>query len=411
VLPRLLPRLISLLALALVAPALVTTTTATAAPAAAAPATRQIQYAEWRGGTLADGSFAGTVLRKAWVRIDQPVGTRTYGGTRYDVGRWVSPWQEPGFALTELVASWQAKTPGNSWVEVQVRGRNAQGRRSSWDTLARWAAGDQHVRRTSVGGQGDDLADVNVDTWQVPGGAVAWQLRVSLMRTGKARPRVRAVGAMASRLPDVDDVATSRRGVASGKNHVVLDVPGYSQMIHSGHYPSWGGGGQAWCSPTSLSMVLAHHDALPKPSSYSWVPSGHPQPWVDHGARMTYDHAYGGTGNWSFNAAYAGSRLGSQGRAYVTRLRSLRQAERFIARGVPLVASIAFGRDELDGAPISSTNGHLLVIVGFTRSGDVVVNDPAARRNKGVRRTYDRGQFEDAWLPASGGLVYVVDAG
>jgi hypothetical protein len=92
-------------------------------------------------------------------------------------------------------------------------------------------------------------------------------------------------------------------------------------------------------------------------------------------------------------------------------LRSLRQAERFIARGVPLVASIAFGSGELDGAPISSTNGHLLVIVGFTRSGDVVVNDPAARRNKGVRRTYDRGQFEDAWLPASGGLVYVLDAG
>ena len=25
-----------------------------------------------------------------------------------------------------------------------------------------------------------------------------------------------------------------------------------------------------------------------------------------------------------------------------------------------------------------------------------MVNDPAAKRNKGVRRTYDRGQFEDA---------------
>jgi hypothetical protein len=408
VLPRLLTRLtrlIPLIALALVTPTLTTSS------AAAAPPTRHIQYAEWRGATLAEGSFAGTVLRRDWVRIDQPVGTRTYGGTPYDVGRWLSPWHEPGFALTELVASWQAKTPGNSWVEVQVRGRNAQGRRSSWDTLGRWAAGDQHIRRTSVGGQGDDLADVNVDTWQVPGGAVAWQLRVNLMRAGPARPKVRAVGAMASRLPDVDDVATSRRGVASGKNHTVLDVPRYSQMVHSGHYPSWGGGGRAWCSPTSLSMVLAHHDALPRPSAYSWVPSGHPQPWVDYGARMTYDHAYGGTGNWSFNAAYAGSRLGSQGRAYVTRLRSLRHAERYIARGVPLVASIAFGRGQLDGAPISSTNGHLLVIVGFTRSGDVVVNDPAAKRNKGVRRTYDRGQFEDAWLPASGGLVYVVDAG
>ena len=38
------------------------------------------------------------------------------------------------------------------------------------------------------------------------------------------------------------------------------------------------------------------------------------------------------------------------------------------------------------------------MIVGFTDDGDVVVNDPAAPANAGVRRTYDRGQFEDAWL-------------
>ena len=59
----------------------------------------------------------------------------------------------------------------------------------------------------------------------------------------------------------------------------------------------------------------------------------------------------------------------------------------------------------------------LLVIVGFTRTGDVVVNDPAAGTNKGVRRTYDRGQFEDAWLKrypsggsmkGSGGVAYVI---
>ena len=72
------------------------------------------------------------------------------------------------------------------------------------------------------------------------------------------------------------------------------------------------------------------------------------------------------------------------------------------------MASIAFGAGELDGAPISASNGHLLVIVGFTKRGNVVVNDPAARTASGVRRTYDRGQFEDAWIPTSGGLVYVI---
>ena len=115
------------------------------------------------------------------------------------------------------------------------------------------------------------------------------------------------------------------------------------------------------------------------------------------------------------NADDASPRLQTVG-AMVSRLRSLREAERFIAAGIPLVASVRFGAGELRGSPISSTNGHLMVVVGFTRSGDVVVNDPAASGSSGVRRTYDRGQFEDVWLRrnasgsgGSGGLVYVVN--
>jgi hypothetical protein len=145
--------------------------------------------------------------------------------------------------------------------------------------------------------------------------------------------------------------------------------------------------------------------AYPKASAYAWVGSKHTDPWVDHAARMTYDHDYDGTGNWPFNTAYAAPLAG---KAFVTRLRSLREAERFIKAGIPLVASVTFGKGELDGAPISSTNGHLMVIAGFTRSGDVVVNDPASSTRSGVRRTYDRAQFEQAWLPTSGGLVYVI---
>ena len=64
----------------------------------------------------------------------------------------------------------------------------------------------------------------------------------------------------------------------------------------------------------------------------------------------------------------------------MTRLRSVREAERFIAAGIPLVVSIAFGPGELDGAPIGSSNGHLLVLVGVRDNGNVVVNDPARPR-------------------------------
>ena len=83
-------------------------------------------------------------------------------------------------------------------------------------------------------------------------------------------------------------------------------------------------------------------------------------PWVDHVARVVYDYGYEGAGNWAFNTAYAAILTGN---AFVTRLASLREAERFIRAGIPLAASISFGRGQLSGAPISSTAGHLVVIV------------------------------------------------
>jgi hypothetical protein len=376
-------------------------------PAVAATSARKIAYSSWDSGrALKTGDLRGAVVDHGRLVVtDRGAGTRSLGGRTYDKGVWTSPWRTPGFGFTELIPSWDASTPGRSVVEVSVRGRTGDGRRSSWDVVGRWSAGDTYFKRTSVPGQGDDLADVAVDTWKVDSsaGLSTWQVRVTLLRgAGTHGPRVDAVGAVASRLPGADDVATSAPGPGSG---TTLRLPRYSQMIHQGHYPKWGGGGEAWCSPTSTTMVLGYYDALPPKSAYDWVPSGHPNPFVDYGARATYDHAYDGTGNWPFNTAYAATRTGH---AFVTRLRNLREAGRFIEAGIPLVASIAFGPGELDGAPISSTNGHLVVIAGFTLSGDAVVNDPAADRNRGVRRVYDRGQFEDAWLPKSGGLVYVI---
>jgi hypothetical protein len=369
-------------------------------------APRQIAYTQWDGAAQwRTGRFAGTAVRKSRLVMKAPSDRRRYAGRIYEQGQWRSQWVSPGFALTELIPSWSAKTPADTWVEIRVRGRDAAGKVSSWDVLARWTSSDRHTRRQTKSGQADDLGKVNVDTWQVtaPAGLTAYQVKVNLLRrTGrKASPSMDAVGSVASRLPS-GRVPTSTPATALG---TILDVPRFSQMIHSGHYPAWGNGGEAWCSPTSTSMVLGYYDALPAARAYRWVPAGHTDPWVDYAARMTYDSAYKGTGNWPFNTAYAAPRAG---KAFVTRLRSLREAEKFIAAGIPLVASISYRSGELSGAAISSSNGHLLVIVGFTRTGDVVVNDPAARTRAGVRRTYDRGQFENAWLPTSGGTVYVI---
>jgi hypothetical protein len=384
---------------------------ATAAATAAERATQKIStdLHTWSGEQLSGGRLTGTELRRGRVFLADPVGTRTLAGTTYDVGRWESTWVRPGFGFTELVASWEARTPGDSLVEVSVRGRDAAGRASSWDVLGRWASGDTFFSRTSLGSQDDDLARVAVDTWRAAAaaGLEQWQLRVALLRRTGARttaPSLGHVGATTSRRPDATP-PTSKPGVVSRAGGAVLDVPRFSQMVHDGHYPQWGGGGEAWCSPTSTSMVLAYYDALPPAEDYAWVPDGHPAPWVDHAARMTYDHGYDGTGNWSFNAAYAARLVG---RADVERLPDLRAVERLVADGVPVVISIAFASGQLTGAPISASDGHLLVVVGFTADGDVVVNDPAADSPAGVRRTYDRAQLERAWLSASTGTAYVL---
>ncbi|MGH3453229.1 MAG: C39 family peptidase [Nocardioidaceae bacterium] len=376
-------------------------------------ATRNIDLRRWStDAAWRNGTRAGVGVRNGAIRIDHRIGIRTYadpfggdGPRRYGFAHWTSPWVQPGFGLTELIPSWNANTARGSWIEIAVRGRGG-GAVGSWDVMGRWANGDRGFHRTSPSRQPDDRSSVNVDTLVLDRGHrySAWQLRVTLLRrigtTGS--PAVQSAGAVASRVPRGGSVQAS---ATTMRRTVELDIPRWSQMVHRGDYPQYDGGGRAWCSPTSVAMVLGYWRRLPTPKQYAWVKKPHPARWVDHGARYSYDYRYEGAGNWPFNTAYAGT-LGLD--AYVTRLPSLRAAERFIRRGVPLVASIAFGAGELDGAPLGSTPGHLLVIRGFTRDGRVIANDPAADYARGVRRVYQRRQFENAWLPTTGGTVYVL---
>src|SRR4051812_1148754 len=379
------------------------------APASAASA-RRITYERWATSQqLESGRAHGVVVQHGRLVVGTPAGKRG----RYDYGTWTSPWVSPGYDLTALIPSWNGTTPRDTWVRVDVRGRR-ESAKSSWDRVAGWALDDGQRRRASGSGQSDDFGHVSYDTW-LTGGVGAWRVRLTLLRKAgtNASPEIEAVGAVASRLPSVSSVATSSPGASSALGKV-LPVPPYSQMVHRNEYPQYDGGGEAWCSPPSTAMVLAYYHALPPRKDYAWVSHAYQDRVVDHVARMTYDTNLGGTGNWAFNTAYAASRTGG---GFVTRLRSLRGAQEFIAAGIPIVASITFSSGQLSGAPISSTNGHLVVIVGFRKNGDVVVNDPAAPTRATVRRTYDRGQFEDAWLKrypsgssmrGSGGMVYVI---
>jgi hypothetical protein len=369
---------------------------------AAAPTRNTYRETVGQAGWAAGLATGGRAVARA-LRISSPAGTATVGGRSYQWGAWQAPWVTPDHPFTELVPSWNAATPRATFLTVQVRARTTTGKLTSWQSLGRWTTAPSSTFRRSDGTQADGLSTVATDTLRAAPGVAfsAYTVKVrEFRRTGTAAtPVVRSLGAVASQLGDVPATSAPLLGAHT------LDVPAYSQMTHRGQYPQYGGGGQAWCSPTSLAMVLAYYAARPTPAEYAWVNPAYADPWVDEVARRVFDFAYDGAGNWPFNTAYAGTRTA---RAAVTRLGSLRDAEQFIAAGIPLIASISFSSGQLTGAPIKGTDGHLVVITGFTAAGDVIVNDPAAPSDATVRRTYARGQFEAVWQGKSRGLVYAI---
>jgi hypothetical protein len=385
-----------------------------AGPAAAAE--KQPYPVNFHNFALPSGTTAGTQLDKGGglvlarngltsVTYADPFG---YPSRDYLAGTWTSQWQTTGFGFMELVASWNADTPAGTWIQVEMRATSAaDGHVTKWYVLGRWAYGDTDFHRTSVGGQGDKDGYVAIDTFVPKNPMASYQLRLTLYRAvgTSASPRVTRLGAVASNPVTIKPYAPSTTTMT---RTVELPVPAYSQEIHKGEYPQFDNGGEAWCSPTSTSMVLAYWSRGPAAADYAYVLHDYPgasDPWVDYAARYVFDYHYNGAGNWPFNTAYA-AHFGLE--SEVTQLHSLAEAERFIKAGIPLVASIAFNSGKLDGFFFKSTNGHLMVIVGFTASGDPIVNDPASPDDASVRHVYDRTQFEDAWMSATGGIVYVI---
>ena len=329
-------------------------------------------------------------------------GIALVGGTK---GSWTSTWVQTRFPFSQLIPSWNADTPAGSWIEVEIQARTAAGRETRWWRMGIWAYGDDTIRRTSIAGQNDADGVVETDTFKTRAEKMtAYRARVTLSRTAASSPSpiLRRIYAVVS---DTRSYAPRYPSPRYTDRSMELSVPRYSQEIHAGEFPEYDGGGEAWCSPTSTEMVVEYWNKRPTSNELAWV-GPHADPQVDYAARFTYDAAYGGTGNWPFNTAYA-SRFGLSAR--VLQLGSLNEAERYILAGVPLVASISHARGALPGfLNNDGTNGHLLVIIGFTGSGDVIANDPAATSDATVRRVYGREAFERAWIGGSGGVVYFI---
>jgi hypothetical protein len=290
-----------------------------------------------------------------------------------------SPELRPDFAWTEAVVSWNA--PTNVALTLSAA-RNGQ---PPWYVLGHWSAQTNAAPRTSVGGQHDADARVDTDTLVVkqPADHLRVRLEVRSVDGSPVDPTRLRLGVSLLGTNLIAPGALHRE--AWGRR---LAVPIFSQA----DYPE---GIHTWCSPTSLTMLLGWWRERGMAAGPAWD--------VPDTARGVHDPGWPGTGNWPFNTAFAGQQPGLS--ACVARFSGLGDLEAWLAAGRPVATSVSYAQMKGNREP-KPGDGHLVVVTGFTSTGDVEVNDPGVGKDR-VARVVPREQFERAWAHSSR-TVYLV---
>jgi hypothetical protein len=293
-----------------------------------------------------------------------------------------SPPIQPAIAWEEAVLSWNATTPPGTGLKFELR-RLDPPPATRFYVLGLWALDPAGHPRESVPGQKDEHGEVQTDTLVLREPARTVQIRVTLSGASTAsRPRLSFLGLSLLKRQEPWEALPPNRA-AWGRE---LPVPERTQVS----YPE---GVSAWCSPTSLAMLLGYWAGrLDRPELEVDVPDV---------AKAVHDPQWPGTGNWPFNTAFAGSLPGL--RAYVTRLSDVTELEDWVAASVPVAVSVSYNL--LRGQPRDRSDGHLVVVRGFTETGDVIVNDPGTRVE--IRRVFPRANLVRAWA-VSENTVYLV---
>lgn len=290
-----------------------------------------------------------------------------------------SPVLLPRLAFNELIASWNMELPEGTYARVEARALYFSGP-TKYYVLGLWSNDPSKHARESVPGQKDENGDVLTDTLVLTRPAERVQVRVILGSDSVERPRLKFLGlCLSGTNGNLSPLASKKEAWDT-----LIQVPERSQL----DYPD----GKVLCSPTTVSMLMAFWSEQLR------------RPWLEHQvpeiAAAVYDAKWKGTGNWSFNMAFAGAARGMRG--YVARLSDIAELEDWIATGIPVGLSVCYDRLRGKGP---GPNGHLVVCVGFTANGDPIINDPAGKPS--VRRVFPRKNLSYAWA-YSKNTVYLV---
>ena len=362
---------------------------------------------------------AGVCGGETWINLSgRPSITLHAGGkepSESQKGIWSSPVVDlqntPLLPGSEINPSCALRTPGNSYVIVKVVILAEDG---EWYEYILGEVGDAYPR-TSVLGQNDEWASVAIDTLVAKSTIRAYQLQVELVADGDARPEVFRVSADAVGVSKPQKVERTPREVAK----IIEGISQITQMVSDEKFTGFGagtkarilGGGWAWCSAACMAMLFLFWGVAPteeeirEAAKKSGFRMGNLTEGLVHWvARLLYDKAYDGTGNWLMNVAAAGQR-GLDG--WLRKFPSIGELGKLIDEGIPFVASISWKSGQWPGASIPKSKGHLVLVCGETADGRVVFIDPRRTEPSEMLQYMDSALFDALWEP-SGRLAYVI---
>ncbi|MEO6711780.1 MAG: C39 family peptidase [Planctomycetota bacterium] len=282
----------------------------------------------------------------------------------------------------ECLVSWNARHSKATGFGVEISvARAADQTFSPWMWIGEW---NVSARPKELALEFED-AKIDVDTFtsRSTWSAVRLRVRVRASESGQLRFALERLSIVPTlRAEHAVSIASTGKTLAISAR---LAVPFRSQRVEAPALAS------RICSPTSLSMVLAYR-GVDVPTSEV--------------ARRAYDPFHDIYGNWN-RAIQTACSFGVPGR--LERIHDWHRAEELLAKGQPLILSIAAKAGQLHGAPYASTAGHLLVLCGFDEASRALVNDPAADTASAGQTAYSRDDLETVWMKR-GGTAYVLEA-
>lgn len=279
------------------------------------------------------------------------------------------------FAVNNAVPSWNVDMPAGTGALIEIRATNG-GSVTAWYEVARIGTTPLKSKRV----KSDRLGYIDIDTLMLYSAWPRIEYRTTLYtNTPGVTPTLR--------LMSVCYADTNTRIAYSEPPAPGVQVSLPARWRSQYWVPNIGG---SICGPTSMSMA---EDFLGV-----WIAT-------ETVANECYDDYNRLYGNWPFICQQAASH---GFKAFGFRCNNQLPIRQEIDAGHPVILSVQWGAGELTNAPITSTNGHLILCVGYTANGDYIINDPAGSDNRWDHVIYNSAQMAHVWLWHGGGFCMTV---